>query len=399
MTMKRILAIVLIFFLGAAGWFVLGQVNWVRSHDTSSLLSSSVQSHWGVPIVQTAPQLSVKVPGTDQKRPIFPSQNQVRADIKLEQRRKGLIWYPTYTVDFFARYEVTNSARIAQDIRLNFLLPSKHATYENVTLKIGQKTERFDASTGYGFQHIIPLAPQTAEVVEIRYQTRGVGSWLYKLGAGNSRVSGLDVAITTNFEEIDYMAGSLSPMQTEAVDDGLKIRWQADELITSQDIGIELPQKLNPGPLAARMSFFAPVCLLFFFVLITAICITRKIDIHPMHYLFVNAGFFAFHLLFAYTIDVINVHLAFLIASIMSVSMVVSYLSKALGADFPWRIAAAGQFVYLVLFSYSFFIKGLTGLTVTIASIATLAVLMRITSTTNWSEVFKPRPAAAKVTA
>ena len=399
MTMKRILAIVLIFFLGASGWFVLGQVNWVRSHDTSSLLSSSVQSHWGVPIVQTAPQLSVKVPGTDQKRPIFPSRNQVRAEIKLEQRRKGLIWYPTYTVDFFARYEVSNSARIAQDIRLNFLLPSKHATYEDVTLKIGEKTERFDASTGYGFQHIIPLAPDSSEVVEIRYQTRGVGSWLYQLGAGNSRVSGLDVAITTNFEEIDYLPGSLSPMQTEAIDEGLTIRWQADELITSQDIGIELPQKLNPGPLAARMSFFAPVCLLFFFVLITAICINRKIDIHPMHYLFVNAGFFAFHLLFAYTIDVINVHLAFLIASIVSVFLVVSYLSKALGTEFPWRIAAAGQFVYLVLFSYSFFIKGLTGLTVTIASIATLAVLMRITSETNWSEVFTPRLKAAKVQA
>ena len=391
MTMKRILAIVLIFFLGAAGWFVLGQVNWVRSHDTSSALSASVQSLWGAPIVQYAPQLSVKVPGTDQKRQIFPSKNQIQADIKLEQRRKGLIWYPTYTVNFIARYEVTNAARIAQDIRLNFLLPSKDATYENVVLKIGQKTESFDASTGYGFQRIIPLLPQASETVEIHYQTRGVGSWLYKLGTGNGRVSGLDVAISTNFEAVDFIAGSLSPMQTETTENGLTIRWQANELITSQDIGIELPQKLNPGPLAARMSFFAPVCLLFFFVLITAICITKKIDIHPMHYLFVNAGFFAFHLLFAYTIDVINVHLAFFIASVVSVTMVVSYLSRALGTTFPWRIAAAGQLVYLILFSYSFFIKGMTGLTVTIASIATLAVLMRITSSTNWSDVFTPR--------
>lgn len=388
MTIKRILAIVIIFLLGASGWFVLGQVNSVRSQDTSSMLSASVQSLWGAPIVQYAPQLTVKVPGTDRKRHIFPSENHIRADIKLEQRRKGLVWYPTYTVDFSARYRITNEARIAQDIRLNFLLPSEEATYENVSLKIGETTKSFSASTGFGFQRIIPLQAQASETIEIHYQTRGVASWLYRLDNGKGKVSGLDVVLNTNFEEVDFIEASLSPMQTEATENGLAISWQASELITSQDIGILLPQKLNPGPLAARMSFFAPVCLLFFFVLITAICITRKIDIHPMHYLFVNAGFFTFHLLFAYTIDLINVHLAFVIASIVSVSMVVSYLSKALGASFPWRIAAAGQLVYLILFSYSFFIKGMTGLTVTIASIATLAVLMKITSTTNWSRVF-----------
>ncbi|MCP3689351.1 MAG: hypothetical protein GY784_13155 [Gammaproteobacteria bacterium] len=390
MTFKRILAITLIFFIGATGWFVLGQVNWVRSHDTSSMLSASVQSLWGAPIVQHAPQLTVKVPGTKRKRHIFPSKNQIRADIKLEQRRKGLVWYPTYTVDFTAVYKVTNEARIAQDIRLNFQLPSKQATYENVELKIGSKTESFSASTGYGFQRIIPLSPQGSEIVEIHYQTRGVGSWLYKLDTGSGRVSGLDVVVTTNFDAVDFIEASLSPMQTETTATGLAIHWQANELITSQDIGIELPQKLNPGPLAARMSFFAPVCLLFFFVLITAICITRNIDIHPMHYLFVNAGFFAFHLLFAYTIDLINVHVAFVIASVVSVSIVVRYLSSALGEAFPWKIAAVGQFVYLVLFSYSFFITGMTGLTVTIVSILTLAVLMQITSKTNWGRVFAP---------
>ncbi len=388
MTFKRILAITLIFFIGAAGWFVLGQVNWVRSHDTSSMLSASVQSLWGAPIIQHAPKLTVKVPGTERKRHIFPTRNQIRADIKLEQRRKGLVWYPTYTVDFTAVYKVTNEARIAQDIRLNFQLPSKQATYENVVLKIGNKTESFSASTGYGFQRIIPLSPQGSEIVEMHYQTRGVGSWLYKLGTASGRVSGLDVVVTTNFDTVDFIEASLSPMQTKTTETGLAIHWQANELITSQDIGIELPQKLNPGPLAARMSFFAPVCLLFFFVLITAICITRKIDIHPMHYLFVNAGFFAFHLLFAYTIDLINVHLAFAIASIVSVTIVVSYLSSALGEAFPWKIAAVGQLVYLILFSYSFFVTGMTGLTVTIASIVTLAVLMQITSKTNWAKVF-----------
>lgn len=388
MTFTRILAIVMIFLLGASGWFVLGQVSWVRSHNSDSALSYAVRSLWGTPIVQQAPELSVNVPGSEKKRRIMPIENTIRADIQLEQRKKGLIWYPTYVVDFTARYVVKNDARIKQDVRLNIPLPSEHATYENVTLKVGDQAEDFNVSTGYGFQRIIPLAPQSSETIEIHYKTRGIGSWQYSLNAKNGRVDGLDAVIKTNFEDVDFLEGSLSPMTTEASEDGLIISWKASELITSQDIGIQLPQRLNPGPLAARMSFFAPVCLLFFFVLITAICITRDIDIHPMHYLFVNAGFFAFHLLFAYTIDVINVHLAFALASVVSVMMVVSYLSSALGGAFPKKTAAAGQLIYLVLFSYSFFIEGMTGLTVTIASIATLAVLMKLTSKTNWADVF-----------
>jgi len=395
MTVKRIIAVVLIFLLGVVAWIVLGQANWMRSQQTSAMLSASVQSLWGAPIEQTAPELTIKVPGTDRIRMISPSRNRIDVNINLEQRRKGLLWYPTYTVDFHGRYEVTNEARIAQDIRLYFTLPSETATYENLVLKIGEKAERLDTLIGYSFYRIIPLMPGASEAIEIAYQTRGINSWTYLLNNGQGLVNRLDMTVKTNFIDIDFIDGSLSPMQVDVRDDGLDIHWRSSELITRQNIGISMPQKLNPGPLAARMSFFAPVCLLFFFVLITSICVTRKIDIHPMHYLFVNAGFFAFHLLFAYTIDLINVHLAFFISAIVSVVLVVSYLARALGETFPWKIAALGQLIYLVLFSYSFFLKGMTGLTVTIASIVTLAVLMRITAQTDWSQVFVKRPREA----
>ena len=72
------------------------------------------------------------------------------------------------------------------------------------------------------------------------------------------------------------------------------LRWTADDLITRQNVGVTMPEKINPGPVSARMSFFAPVCLLFFFVLITALSVLKRINIHPMHYLFVTAGFLRF---------------------------------------------------------------------------------------------------------
>jgi inner membrane protein involved in colicin E2 resistance len=107
-----------------------------------------------------------------------------------------------------------------------------------------------------------------------------------------------------------------------------------------------------------------------------------------MHYLFVTAGFFAFHLLFAYLVDLVNVHLAFTASTITSVGLVTLYLRSALGPRFPWKLAALGQIVYLVLFSYSFFLEGMTGLTVTIGSVLTLAGLMYATAKLDWTTVF-----------
>ncbi|MEY2574891.1 MAG: hypothetical protein QOF80_378, partial [Verrucomicrobiota bacterium] len=46
------------------------------------------------------------------------------------------------------------------------------------------------------------------------------------------------------------------------------------------------------------------------------------------------------------------------------------------------------QFAYMVLFSYSFFFEGLTGLTITIGAIVTLALLMAATAKVNWADKF-----------
>jgi hypothetical protein len=50
------------------------------------------------------------------------------------------------------------------------------------------------------------------------------------------------------------------------------------------------------------------------------------------------------------------------------------------------------QFVYLVLFSYAFFFKGFTGLSITIGAIATLFVVMQATGRIKWEEHFRRMP-------
>jgi hypothetical protein len=84
----------------------------------------------------------------------------------------------------------------------------------------------------------------------------------------------------------------------------------------------------------------------------------------------------------------VQIHLAFLICSAVSIALVVSYLRLAVGLRFAAVEAGLAQIIYLVLFSYAFFLSGFTGLAITIGSILTLFVVMQVTGRIRWSERF-----------
>jgi inner membrane protein involved in colicin E2 resistance len=257
-------------------------------------------------------------------------------------------------------------------------------------LKVNEKQIDCIINQQKGIDTEFRLNPAETKKITIYYKTRGTGKWIYKPeSSGFGRIKNFTMKVRTDFEAIDFPEDSLSPHKKQVSANGCQLLWKADNLITSRPVAIVMPEKLNPGPLVSKVTFFAPVCLLFFFIVMMSITVIAKINIHPMHYLFISAGFFAFNLLFAYLVDVINVHLAFIISTVVTLILVNSYLRTALGAKYPWKWGAAAQFCYLILFSYSFFFKGLTGLTVTIGSIITLAVLMYLTVRIDWTDIFK----------
>jgi len=141
---------------------------------------------------------------------------------------------------------------------------------------------------------------------------------------------------------------------------------------------------------------FAPVSLLFFFFLLFLLTTMRGVDLHPMNYFFLAAAFFSFHLLLAYLVDWVSIHLAFAICSAVSIFLVVSYLRLVVGMRFALLEAGAMQLVYLVGFSYAFFLEGMTGLAITIGAILTLFLVMQWTGRVKWSEVFAAKPGLSR---
>jgi inner membrane protein involved in colicin E2 resistance len=165
-------------------------------------------------------------------------------------------------------------------------------------------------------------------------------------------------------------------------------------LISGFDIALKMPEKLQPGPLAGEISYFAPVSLFFFFFVVFMLATLRGINLHPMNYFFLAAAFFAFHLLLAYLADHVSIHQAFVISSAVSILLVVTYLRLVVNLRFALAEAGLAQLVYLVLFSYAFFFEGITGLAITIGAILTLFVVMQMTAQIRWEEKFKRQASA-----
>ena len=136
---------------------------------------------------------------------------------------------------------------------------------------------------------------------------------------------------------MDFPAGSLSPSGEPAPAPVRRLTWTFANLVTGQAIGLGLPERLNPGPFAARVTFFAPVSLLFFLAVMVMVGVTSGQSLHPMHYWFLSAAFFAFHLLLAYLVDQVPVAVAFAVAAAVSVSW-----SSAICA---WSPACGGRLV------------------------------------------------------
>ena len=412
MRVTRLFAIGFIYCGTALAWFVLGGSIVQRTGDSDERLAREVAQLWGGHHAQVAPDAWIERPrlvtedveekdakGESHRRkvtktvldavPVAIDSSRVEVDLKLDPRRKGLLWYDTYGVDFAGRYRVHSPDEVARTLSVHLAFPSTQAIYDRFVFRVNGREAPPANDLSRGVIQSVALGPGAHAEIEVLYRSRGFGPWTYAFSpAAVSQVRDFVLDMKTDFAAVDFPVGTLSPSTSTSEGAGRRLAWRFDSLVTGQKIGMDPPDRLNPGPFASRVTFFAPVSLLFFLTLMVMLGVLRRRSLHPMNYFFLAAAFFAFHLLLAYLVDHLNVHLAFAIASLTSVFLVVSYLRLVAGMRLALLEAGLAQLVFLVLFSYAFFFEGYTGLTVTVGAVATLFVLMQVTGRVDWAEVF-----------
>jgi hypothetical protein len=406
---KKIAAIAFIYACCVVAWLVLGGTVRVRTYAQEAALGPAVGQLWGGEQVQAAPRLErlVEAPGPAGPLPAAPPAPPVRTaepaalaasaldvGLRLEHRRKGLLWYPTYRVRFAGRYRVANPTDERATYRFRFRLPEQAAVFDHVTLAVAGAPAEALPVEGGELVRTLTLAPGEAREVRVGYGSQGVGTWRYGLGEGVASVRAFRLAMTTDFDRVDFPAGTLSPTHKRRTDEGWALTWDYGTLVADADVGLALPQRLNPGPWVSRVTFFAPVSLFLFFFVVFVQALLRGVRLHPMHYFFLGCAFFAFHLLLAYLVDHVAVPFALAVSSLVSVGLVWSYVRLVAGPRFALTGVGVPQLVYLVGFAYTFFLEGFTGLAVTGLSVGTLFVVMQATGRMDWERLLARPPGA-----
>ncbi|MGA2761388.1 MAG: inner membrane CreD family protein [Candidatus Cybelea sp.] len=385
--LKRLIAIIFIFGSASVAWMILGATLVQRTSDSDSSQRDKLGALWGSAQTQLAPQASTRVAVGKHayETVVVPIRSsRISVNLDLEQRRDGLLWYNLYNVRFLAHYRIRNDTS-GRRLSMHFGFPSTDGTYADFQASIGGRPVTDPTALDQGCVNFT-LAPGQETSMDVGYRSRGMGTWTYRFGTGVESVNDFALTMTTNFDAIDFPPQTLPPDHETPRKPGWRLQWRDATLVTGNGIGMAFPYPLQPGPLAQRITFWAPVALFFYFFVMLAITALRKVDLHPVNYFFLAASFFAFHLLFAYLVDRIPIEAAFAICSAVTMFLTISYLRLVVG----WRFAAVenglAQLVYLILFSYALFNEGWSGLTITIGAIVTLFAIMQLTGRIRWSE-------------
>ena len=397
MTVWRLIGIIFIFICITIAWGILGTSIMVRTDSGYDTLSRQVEDLWGSEHYQKAPTITLKtveLDGVKEKvvtTPVEVESSDIQVAFQLEHRRKGLLWYSTYDVDFDATYTFKNPLDERAEGTVTFYFPASSTIYDGFQFRVDKTDITPNADNiSKGIKAVVQVPPGGEIPIHIAYKSRGLDRWVYSFSDGITTVKNFSLKAVTDFSEYDFPEQTISASAKTPVNNGWELDWTFNNMVSDFDIGVKMPSKLNPGPLASRMSYFAPVSLLFFFTTLIVMGAVTNRNLHPMHYFFLGASFFSFHILFAYLVDHLLLELAFIIAALVSMVLVATYLYRSAGGRFALWVGVA-QLVFLVLFSYAFFFEGYTGLVITIGAILTLAIMMQLTAKVDWTEVFRKR--------
>lgn len=428
MSVQKIAALIVIFFSVTVAWIVLASTTLWRTSNASSSLKNSMESTYGGELEINAPSLYRMVAeevgnanpdkqtmedyakfsrdeptleSKDGSLSYYPKyatleSSDINIDIKLDRRKKGYLWFPTFKAHFKATYQfVIDGVVEGEPYYISTIFASSNNIYTNVKVSVnGKEVDNIIEFLTAG-RRLLVTPDHTGKVnLFVEYDATGMEQLEYRIAAQYrelTQVNNFNCVITTDFTDYDFPRNMLSPTTKEDVSSSAKLIWTFSNILTGKDIGLVIPNNLNYGEITSRVSFFAPIPLLFFFVVLLIISVVTKQDIHAMHFFFLALSFFSFHLMFSYFSDQMSIYLSFGVACVVSLGLTVSYIMHFLSKKMAFVIVPLTQIVYLFIFSLSFFFDGITGFIVTICAVITLFILMQLTAKLNWHEVFNSR--------
>lgn len=303
-------------------------------------------------------------------------------------RKKGLLIFPGYNLEFEGDYVFKNKNPRPEKIVFRFNLPLNAGNITDISVEVDGKSYKEDINFADGIEWNGILSNEESKKFKIKYKAQGTKSFNYNIGVLQTEIKNFITKMETDYEDFKIPDSSMSITNQTSDSKKTILNWNYQNLVTGQNIAIEVEAEGNYGKIASKLYFYSPLSLFLFLISVILFVTVKKIKFHPMNYLFLLASFFTFYLLASYLISYMHVIIGILISLLVSTGIIYYYgrlLNRGEGLILNFFYSAI---IFQWFFSIAFFFPEHTGLLITVATIFTFVMLIRFTADTDWEDKF-----------
>jgi hypothetical protein len=364
-----------------ASWVIAAQVQ-QRDGFAGSHVAQDVESRWGAPVMQPAPSLRYVQSGTifTELKALPFDQQQIQVDAKMNYRKRGLRYFSGFDFAFTAAYRVKNTE--PNDIDVAFIFPielnKSQVLLSELKFRVDGKDARLDL--GKGGNRLVwtgRIAKGESAEFRIRYQARGLESFVYKL---DPALAARDVKLhlgVAGGENFDYPAGVLSASTVTQTGDGVALDWAFPSLESGVSLGVILPSEKTFDSIIATMARRAWVPFLAFAAILFLLSVRHARPILFYESWLLAAAFGFTFVLLAYLAAFMSFYLAYAVSLLSLGTAIVLYVQRLLPGERPetlWSIWIGT----MIIPTAAVILEGYTGLIYTLEILASLLGVMAL---------------------
>jgi len=367
------------------GWILLADRLQTRTDRVIGTQLASVKQIWGGNLAQPMPSVRYKRSGAEVStlsRGEVQS-SQISVILKMDYRKKGLVYYTGYNAEFIGKYTLQNSEKDKIYLSFIFPYPTKQAEGMLQDVKLLVNGEEDVANTEY--QPNLALwtgvleAAQTMEIT-MRYKGRGLDQFIYGFEAGR-QINNFALQIELfGAKELDYAQSTMPPTTPpQETATGKILVWKLDRALTQLNMGVILPDRLNVEKQLVVMTYRAPVFFFLFLVSLATILVLAREPVNFIPLAIMSVTYFLFYPFFVYLLVYIDLIPSLATSFGVIALLLLNYARLLYGFKVALAVVLAYTF-YLGITSIAALLPTYTGLILTLEGVVLMGIIMQVLS-------------------
>lgn len=331
-------------------------------------------------IRQVLPEASVKVIGGAEPAPSPLEVSRLRinllVDAHYEERSEREL--KSSNIDFKGDFSIRNPLKQEAELTFSMPFPTEGGMVYGVELLVGGKEPEGVSYNQSQVTWTSKFLPQEEKTVTANYKTKAVRNYLFQLPR-DKRIN--DLSVETEIrgaKKVEYPTTVLTPSSKKKLANGWLLKWNFNKVVTSYDVGFELP--LNQPTLINldRVLYASPFFLVIFLLTLVSgagfVRPDKEVKGHQM--LLSIFAFFLFYLLVWILADFLDPLLAFAIPFGIILFLITFYLVFSNGAKFGLLFGGFPVLILLGFFSFALSLPKYTAVLIVAGLLVLVAVAM-----------------------